>query len=114
MLVPVDQVGKCCKIANISQLQKQLSVLPENHHNEDPGVNSDDDDYDAEVCRPESRETRELNVTWIRSRAYSPGTKPSDRRLDTPRGCHSGFLLSLRTRAPSIIILKVLLIRDSR
>jgi len=32
-------------------LQKQLSVLPENIHgsNEDPGVNSDDDDFDAEV-----------------------------------------------------------------
>ena len=33
-----------------SQLQKQLSVLPENNQgNEDPGVNSEDDDYDAEV-----------------------------------------------------------------
>ena len=33
-----------------SQLQKQLSVLPEtNQGNEDPGVNSEDDDYDAEV-----------------------------------------------------------------
>ena len=34
-----------------SEIQKQLSVLPENinGNNEDPGVNSDDDDYDAEV-----------------------------------------------------------------
>merc|ERR1711988_1069661 len=33
-----------------------LSVLPENHHNEDPGVNSDDDDYDAEIASLQSRD----------------------------------------------------------
>ena len=35
-----------------SQIQKQLSVLAENNPgNEDPGVNSEDeDDYEAEVC----------------------------------------------------------------
>ena len=45
MLVPLYLVQ------SIVHLQKQLSVLPENiqANNEDPGVNSDDDDYDAEV-----------------------------------------------------------------
>jgi len=38
------------------RISKQLSVLPENIHNEDPGVNSDDDE-DAEISSLQSRET---------------------------------------------------------